>query len=192
LDLRTGKPCDYGKLAHEVERRMRRDRLKWRPAADAVASEANEDHAEAIVRTLNRRASKSATERPSPAAASPLPLLGAGLLYEHIKEVLVRIRREVTGNPIMPDDFFEVRAKTADLIRSWLERRQRDLTEAGRDAAIDLVGALVGELGAVEQVFGPGFLYDAEMIRLRNLIDMSRSLQLQIDVARPNSTGRDF
>jgi hypothetical protein len=121
LDLRTGKPCDYGKLAHEVERRMRRDHLKWRPAADAVASEANNDHAEAIVRTLNRRACKGATERPSPAAASPLPLLGAGLLYEHIKEVLVRIRREVTGK-LMPDDFFEVRAKTADLIRSWLER----------------------------------------------------------------------
>jgi hypothetical protein len=192
LDLRSGKPCDYRKLVHEVQRRMRRDRQRWRPAADTLAAEVNEDHEEAIVRGLNRnRGTEGIPKRPTPSAGSPPPLLGAGLLYEHMKEVLVRIRREAMGSP-KPDAFFEVRAKTADLIRSWLERRHRDLAEAGKDAAVDLFGALAGELGAVEQVFDPGFLYDAEMIRLQDLISLSRALQVQIDASRPSPTLRDF
>lgn len=189
-DERTGKRCDYKALALEVRQRMRRERVSWRKAAEAVAAQVNEEQSESIVRSLNRYR-RNATPGPSPASPELGPLPGLAMLYRNIEEKLRLIDQTIEKAYPQSDDFYATLAETLRKLRVLLEGL-RDLTVSQEKPALQMLASLFADLGEQDSMLQPAIVYEGELELVKMLIERARHLQNEVNNFRLNPTWEEF
>lgn len=186
VDLRTDRPCDYAAIAAEVEKRRKATDHGWRQVAEEVALEVNADHAESIVRNLNRWRSKVRRQPPKPSLLAP----GFGVLYARLELLIDQMAEEAKNLPRV-ERICAALADKAAVIREILERRLEEL-EAIEDAqAPRVVDPIFERLADLDSFFDPEAILEADRDRVLLMIQRLGHLQREIDLHRPTHSWRD-
>lgn len=189
-DQRTGKKCDYKALAEEVSAKARRDRVPWRQAAEHIAAIVNSIKSDSVVRSLNRYRQDSASDSGPPSPDfGPLP--GLAMLYRNIEQALDGIDQEIENAFPQSDLFYEIRAQRLGKIRHLLETLQA-LTLREKASVVQMLTALVADLGERDDLLEPSILWEGELELVKMLIERTERLQNEVATLRPNRTWEKF